>query len=70
MQTLKKAPEFLFGGGEMGELIRNFDWSKTPLEPPEHWVQSLKTYGRIMQFPATALHSMCANTVMRRLINL
>jgi PAS domain S-box-containing protein len=48
MQILGKTPEFLFGGGEMGELIRNFDWSKTPLGPPEHWDQSLKTCVRIM----------------------
>jgi hypothetical protein len=26
---------FLAGGGEMGEHIRAFDWSKTPLGPPD-----------------------------------
>ena len=25
---------FLAGGGEMGERIRAFDWSRTPLGPP------------------------------------
>ncbi|MEP6616357.1 MAG: ATP-binding protein [Ginsengibacter sp.] len=35
--------KFLQGGGEMGELIRSFDWSKTPLGPPETWPQSLRT---------------------------
>jgi PAS domain S-box-containing protein len=40
--------DFLSGGGEMGERIRNFDWSKTPLGPPEFWEQSLKTCVRIM----------------------
>src|ERR1041384_3745652 len=38
----------IMGGGEMGELIRNYDWSKTPLGPPEQWPQSLKTCLRIM----------------------
>nr|AGC72318.1 PAS/PAC domain protein [uncultured bacterium A1Q1_fos_1093] len=40
--------EFLSGGGEMGERIRAFDWSKTPLGPPETWEQSLKTCVRII----------------------
>ncbi|WP_428664286.1 ATP-binding protein [Runella sp.] len=44
----KKIPEFLSGGGEMGERIRNFDWTKTPLGEPEQWEQSLKTCVRIM----------------------
>lgn len=48
MQALKKVPDFFAGGGEMGERIRNFDWSKTPLGAPENWDQSLKTCVRIM----------------------
>lgn len=44
----KVFPDFLSGGGEMGERIRNFDWTKTPLGPPEKWEQSLKTCVRIM----------------------
>lgn len=32
----------------MGERIRNYDWSTTPLGPPEQWQQSLKTCVRIM----------------------
>jgi PAS domain S-box-containing protein len=40
--------DFLSGGGEMGERIRNFDWSKTPLGDPRHWQNSLKTCVRIM----------------------
>jgi PAS domain S-box-containing protein len=39
---------FLAGGGELGALIRAFDWSGTPLGPPEDWPQSLKTAVRIM----------------------
>ncbi|AEI51819.1 ATP-binding protein [Runella slithyformis] len=44
----QKKPEFLSGGGEMGERMRTFDWSKTPLGEPEQWEQSLKTCVRIM----------------------
>jgi signal transduction histidine kinase len=40
--------DFLSGGGEMGERIRNFDWTKTPLGDPETWEQSLKTCVRII----------------------
>ncbi|MGV3560880.1 PAS domain-containing protein [Larkinella arboricola] len=36
-------PVFLSGGGEVGKLIRSYDWSATPLGPPEQWPQSLKT---------------------------
>jgi PAS domain S-box-containing protein len=39
---------FLAGGGELGALIRAFDWRSTPLGPPESWPQSLKTAVRIM----------------------
>ncbi|HEY1872061.1 MAG TPA: GAF domain-containing sensor histidine kinase, partial [Chitinophagaceae bacterium] len=39
---------FLEGGGELGELIRSYDWQKTPLGSPETWPQSLKTCVRIM----------------------
>lgn len=34
---------FLQGGGEMGELTRMHDWSKTALGTPDQWPQSLKT---------------------------
>jgi len=40
--------DFLSGGGEMGERIRNFDWSQTSLGDPKHWQNSLKTCVRIM----------------------
>ncbi len=36
------------GGGEMGELMRSHDWSKTSLGPVENWPQSLKTGIRII----------------------
>jgi signal transduction histidine kinase len=40
--------DFLSGGGEMGERIRNFDWSTTQLGDPETWEQSLRTCVRII----------------------
>jgi PAS domain S-box-containing protein len=39
---------FVAGGGEMGQRIRAFDWSKTPLGPVAGWPQSLRTAVRIM----------------------
>ncbi|MGZ5134080.1 MAG: hypothetical protein ACXWCG_02975, partial [Flavitalea sp.] len=41
-------PEFLAGGGEMGQRIRDFDWANTPLGPISGWPQSLRTCIRIM----------------------
>src|SRR5262249_45509892 len=37
------ASGWLTVGGEMGKLIREMDWSKTPLGPIESWPQSLRT---------------------------
>ncbi|MFL5262824.1 MAG: ATP-binding protein, partial [Anaeromyxobacteraceae bacterium] len=34
---------FLRGGGAMGALVREADWSRTPLGPADGWPQSLKT---------------------------
>ncbi|HEY0761997.1 MAG TPA: ATP-binding protein [Pyrinomonadaceae bacterium] len=34
---------FLKGGGEMGERMRAFDWSSSPVGPVAEWPQSLKT---------------------------
>ena len=39
---------FLSGGGELGELMRVYNWSATPLGPPEAWSNSLKIAIRIM----------------------
>ncbi len=39
---------FLKGGGEMGELIRAKDWSKTSLGDPADWPQSLRTVVAVM----------------------
>lgn len=35
-------PVFLSGGGEMGELTRQFDWASTEVGPVENWPQSLR----------------------------
>src|SRR5215471_16216061 len=47
---MSPSPEttFLDGGGELGALMRDYDWTQTPLGPPQHWPQSLKTAVRIM----------------------
>lgn len=34
-------PEFSSGGGIMGEMIRNYDWSNTEVGFPENWPTSL-----------------------------
>ncbi|TDV58034.1 phospho-acceptor domain-containing protein [Pseudomonas graminis] len=35
--------DFLLGGGEMGQLIREFDWASTSLGDPAGWPQSLRS---------------------------
>jgi len=40
--------DFLAGGGEMGALMRAYDWSRSPLGKPETWPQSLRTAVRIL----------------------
>ncbi|HYQ84886.1 MAG TPA: histidine kinase dimerization/phospho-acceptor domain-containing protein, partial [Rubrobacter sp.] len=44
----KAGADFLDGGGEMGERMREADWSRSPLGPVEQWPRSLKTAVRIM----------------------
>ncbi|RYZ20930.1 MAG: response regulator [Chitinophagaceae bacterium] len=41
-------PEFLSGGGELGERIRAYGWEDTPLGPVQQWPGSLRTCVRIM----------------------
>lgn len=48
LQDKLTIPEFLSGGGEMGQRIRAFDWSQTPIGPVDTWPQSLRTCIRIM----------------------
>jgi PAS domain S-box-containing protein len=42
------AMSFLIGGGISGALIRAYDWSTTPLGPPETWPPSLTTLVGVM----------------------
>ncbi|GAB4012648.1 hypothetical protein GCM10028808_29370 [Spirosoma migulaei] len=39
---------FLSGGGELGELIRTYDWSTSPLGTPDQWPTSLRTLVNMM----------------------
>ena len=39
---------YLQGGGEMGSLIRLFNWAESPLGHPDHWPQNLLTTISIM----------------------
>ncbi|WP_420146817.1 ATP-binding protein [Spirosoma sp.] len=43
MTEPESSEQFLAGGGEMGQLIRTMDWSKTALGPVSGWPQSLRT---------------------------
>ncbi len=42
-QVSARGGEIFSGGGELGELMRALDWSKTILPQPETWEPSLKT---------------------------
>lgn len=39
---------FLSGGGEMGALMRAFDWAVSSVGPPHYWPQSLRVTIRLM----------------------
>ena len=41
--STENAYELLSGGGEMGEIIRSYNWAATSLGPVETWPQSLLT---------------------------
>jgi PAS domain S-box-containing protein len=41
-------PDFLSSEGELGQLIREFNWSQTPLGPITSWSQSLRTTINLM----------------------
>ena len=40
--TTQNAYPFLAGGGEMGALTRQYDWSKSTIGTPDQWPQSLR----------------------------
>jgi PAS domain S-box-containing protein len=39
---------WLAGGGALGQLVRTFDWSQTPLGPIERWPQSLQAVAHML----------------------
>ena len=42
MNDSPRLPDFLEGGGAMGERIRSFDWDRHPLGPPAQWPSALR----------------------------
>jgi PAS domain S-box-containing protein len=46
--SVPSSADFLAGGGEMGALMRSYDWSHTPLGRPANWPQSLRTAVRLL----------------------
>src|SRR6201996_9204076 len=42
------AASWIEGGGEMGALVRAFDWSKTPIGPMENWSPTLRIMIRFL----------------------
>ena len=43
-----KIPHFLTGGGETGALMPGYDWSDSPLGPPDSWPAALRTAVSLM----------------------
>lgn len=41
-------PSCIMGGGEMGALIRELDWSQTPIGPMENWSPTLRIMTRFL----------------------
>jgi two-component sensor histidine kinase len=48
MDGERPGSDFLAGGGEMGALMRAFDWNNSSLGPPEKWPQSLRVTVRLL----------------------
>ncbi|HLJ48531.1 MAG TPA: PAS domain S-box protein [Bryobacteraceae bacterium] len=55
INATQNAARLFDGGGEMGELMRTIDWSKTPVGPVEYWPQSLKTALSVLLRQRTAV---------------
>jgi signal transduction histidine kinase/CheY-like chemotaxis protein len=54
MRSINHPLEFLAGGDKVGALMRDHDWSGSPLGPPELWPQSLRSVVGLLlqsQFP-------------------
>lgn len=48
VSSIPELMSFLEGGGEMGERMRAYDWSASPLGCPETWPQPLRTLIAVM----------------------
>ncbi len=48
MSHAKQRTDFLRGGGEMGALMRAYDWTKHPLGRPDTWPAPLRTSLRVL----------------------
>ena len=44
----KRDVDFLAGGGEMGRIMRQHDWSSSQLGQPTEWPQALRTTVRLL----------------------
>ena len=47
-QSSSSGQSLFAGGGEMGRLMRSFDWSEDPLGPPETWSPALQSTTRLV----------------------
>ena len=47
-ETSRSHADFLCGGGEMGSLIRAFNWAASPVGDPAEWPQALRTIVRLI----------------------
>ena len=47
-RTFDDHPLFLAGGGQLGELIRSYDWGRAPVGPPATWPVALQTLVSVM----------------------
>jgi two-component sensor histidine kinase len=48
MDSERPGFDFLAGGGDMGALMRAFDWNASSLGPPDKWPQSLRVTVRLL----------------------
>jgi signal transduction histidine kinase/ActR/RegA family two-component response regulator len=48
LDCVSSAPMFLSGGGEVGAMMRAYDWSTSPLGHPRSWPQALRTVVGLM----------------------
>ncbi|WP_174260032.1 ATP-binding protein [Myxococcus xanthus] len=56
MKQLTSQTELPVPGGELGELLRSHDWSRTQLGPYESWSRPLKAFvAMILEMPAPAI---------------